>query len=91
VAHPFGGHPTLSRFVEFAKEQGCEAKLYYRTAKSGRAYQVLRIDNPDGCWVIVANPDFTEHLPPSSVAYLERRLNIKTHFASTPETSSDGE
>jgi hypothetical protein len=90
MAYPFGGHPTLHRFVEAAEAQGCSASIYSRTASSGQAYNVLRIDNPvSGCGVLIVNPDFSEHLSPSTVTYYQRRLGIKTSFAAQPGSPSD--
>jgi len=76
MAHPFGGHPTLARFVEFAQGHGCAAKVYYRTAKSGRAYQVLRINGPgDGCWAIISN---------QNTCLRQRSLTLSAGWTSRP-------
>jgi hypothetical protein len=90
VAHPFGGHPTLERFVEWAKsEAGCTTEIKVRTRQpSGQPYQVLEITNPEGGRVVVVNPEMGEHLAPSTVAYYQRRLAIKSPFAATPEPPS---
>lgn len=89
MAHPFGGHPTLDRFVAFAKEQGCKAELFANTTADGRAYSVLRLENPSGSWVSIVNPELTEYLAPSTVTYYQRRLGIKSHFGAMPEQSTD--
>lgn len=85
MAQSFGGHPTLMRFIEFAKEAGCTAKAYTRVSKGGRSVHVLRIEASTGAYVLVTNPDYLERLTPSNVTYLQRRLGIKTPFSSEPE------
>jgi hypothetical protein len=87
VSHPFGGHPTLERFVEWAKTSaGCKTEIKVRTRQpSGQPYQVLEITNPAGGRVVVVDPEMGEHLAPSTVAYYQRRLAIKSPFAATPE------
>lgn len=90
MAHPFGGHPTLERFVEFATELGCTFEIKVRVRADGSAYRVLEITNTkNGNTVVMANPDMAEYLAPSQVAYFQRRLAIKTPFASTPEAPTE--
>lgn len=90
MAHPFGGHPKLGRFVEWATDHGCAAEIKVRVRRaSGQPYTVLEITNPKGGRVVVAEPDLEEYLAPSEVAYLQRRLGIATPFASTPEMTPE--
>jgi hypothetical protein len=89
MAFPFGGHPKLSGFIEFAQAQGCKIKVYARTSRTGRVHQILHMENPNGGWVVVSDPDFDEHLAPSTVTYYQRRLGIRTPFAAMPEQSSE--
>ena len=84
MSFPFGGHPTLKEFIEFAEGVGCSAKVFARGVK-GKVFQVLEITNQAGGRVVVANPDLAEHLSPSTVTYLQRRLAIRTPFAVRPE------
>jgi hypothetical protein len=77
VAFPFGGHPTLARFLEWATENGCTAEIKNRShAQTGRPYTALEITRPGGGRAVVPNPDFNEHLAPSMVTYLQRRLGF---------------
>lgn len=89
MSAPFGGHPTLGRFVEFAVGLGCAAELKVRTRDDASAYEVLEITSKTGCTVAVPNPDMNERLAPSQVAYFQRRLAIKTPFAATPEQPTE--
>jgi hypothetical protein len=85
MSFPFGGHPTLGRFVETAQEQGCTATLKTRARPDGRPYQTLVIENSHGGFVVIAEPDMDERLVPSTVSYYQRRLGISTAFAAEPD------
>lgn len=85
MAHNFGGHPTLMRFIEFSQSVGCSASAYTRVSRSGKASHILKIENSNGGQVLIEDPDYTERLTPSFITYLQRRLGIKTPFASEPE------
>jgi hypothetical protein len=86
VAVPFGGHPTLERFVEWAVSLGCKASIKVRRhSQTGRPYEVLEIVGPGGGSVAVTQPDPTEFLAPSQVAYLQRRIGLRSPFPATPE------
>lgn len=85
MSFPFGGHPTLSRFIEAAQEQGCTVTSKTRARPDGRAYSVLVIDNPQGGFVVIAEPDVNERLSPSTMSHYQRRLGINTDFAAMPE------
>lgn len=86
MAFPFGGHPPLQRFLEWAEEAGCTVEIKIRNhAQSGRPYESLEITGPTGGNVVLVNPDHGEHLAPSMVSYLQRRLGVKSPFPETPE------
>jgi hypothetical protein len=86
VAVPFGGHPTLEQFLEWATKNGCKAVRKTRTHSiHRRTYEVLEITGPDGAQVVIANPDLQEHLAPSEVSYLHRRLGVRSPFPALPE------
>jgi hypothetical protein len=86
MSHPFGGHPKLGRFVEWAQENGCKAEIKVRERNSsGQPYQALEISAPSGATAVIVDPDMEEHLAPSIVAQLQRRLGLKSPFAATPE------
>jgi predicted PhzF superfamily epimerase YddE/YHI9 len=85
MAFPFGGHPTLGQFVEWAIQNNCSAEIKVQHRPTGQAYQVLEIRKSNGGSVAVAEPDLEERLEPSMVTYLQRRLGIKTPFAAQPE------
>jgi hypothetical protein len=86
AAVPFGGHPTLGQFLEWATQNGCTADYKVRGhSVSGQPYKVLEIIGPKGGRVVMAAPDLRERLAPSQVAYMHRRLGLKSSFAATPE------
>ena len=74
MSHPFGGHPTLGRFVEFAKTQGCNSVVEIRQTIAGRTYEALVLTNADGINLTIADPDPAEHLAPTMVSQYQRRL-----------------
>jgi hypothetical protein len=83
---PFGGHPTLEQFLEWARQNGCRAEVKVRAHSiSGQPYEVLEITGPQGGSAVMANPDLQERLAPSQVAHLHRRLGVKSSFAAIPE------
>jgi hypothetical protein len=86
VPVPFGGHPQLRGFIEWAEGVGCTVEIKVRThAVHGRPYKSLEITGPKGGHVAVANPDLDEYLAPSIVAYLQRRIGVRSPFPATPE------
>ncbi len=86
MAFPFGGHPTLERFLEWAKENGCKAQIRTRVhSVTGQPFQSLEITALSGAQVAIVDPDLNEHLAPSQVAYMHRRLGMKSPFPATPE------
>lgn len=90
MSHPFGGHPTLKRLVEWVERNECTWAVSIRNTASGRSYTVLTIRNTKTSGrAIVSNPDFEERLSPSMVSYYQRRLGIKTPFAALPENTQD--
>lgn len=92
MAFPFGGHPTLGRFLEWARDNGCNAEIKLRThSTNGRPYTVLEIVHSGGGRASVVNPDLQEHLVPSMVSYLQRRLGVKSPFPATPEQPDPAE
>lgn len=88
MAVPFGGHPRLRDFVEWAtRHGGCTAQIRTRThSQTGQPYQSLEITTREsGAQVAMVDPDPDEYLAPSEVAYLHRRLGLKSPFPGTPE------
>ncbi len=85
MSAPWGGHPTLDRFVEWAKENGCTVDSKVRTDPTGRAFTSLEMVGPHGGRVAMIVSNMDERLVPSQVAYLQRRLAVKAPFAAMPE------
>lgn len=91
MSYPFGGHPTLKRFIEYAKEHGCDVQVSVRSTCSGRAYEAVVINNPNGGQLTVPNPDYDERLTTSVISNYQRRLALKTPFAAMPEAPEQSE
>jgi hypothetical protein len=60
-------------------------------SRTGQPYQSLEITAPSGAQVAVVDPDLSEHLAPSQVAYMQRRLGLKSPFPATPEHPTRGD
>lgn len=89
MASPFGGHPKLKRFADWLVSVGCKAEVKVRNHSiTGQPYEVLELVSPSGSSVVVADPDMDEHLSPSMVSYLQRRLGVKSPFPGEPEQPS---
>ncbi len=55
-------------------------------SQTGQPYESLEITATEtGAQVAVVDPDPDEYLEPSKVAYLHRRLGLKSPFPGTPE------
>lgn len=90
MAHPFGGHPTLASYIEWARAQGCIARSGIRSDEDGRVHtltQLLRADKK--AWVTVVGLRHDEHLAPTMVGYLDRRLGLTSPFAAMPGPDPD--
>lgn len=80
MSHPFGGHPTLGRYIQWAQQQGCD----FRSGVYGTD-SISRIVAPDGSKsVVIARMPQSEVLSPSTVAYYDRRLGLDSPFSKTP-------
>lgn len=90
MASPFGGHPKLSRLVDWLQSAGCKVEVKVRNHSiTGQPYRALEITSPTGSRAVLVNPNMDEHLSPSMVSYFQRRLGMKTPFPGEPEQSSD--
>jgi hypothetical protein len=92
MAAPFGGHPTLTRLVDWLKSAGCRVEVKVRNhSNTGQPYQSLEITSPAGSRAVLVNPNMDEHLSPSMVSYFQRRLGMKTPFPAEPESTETAE
>lgn len=83
MAHPFGGHPTLARYMWWAKEEhGCKAESGYAQDPDGKTHLVTKISTPQGNAVVVVGVKQSEFLVPTMVGYLDRRLGINSPWFS---------
>jgi hypothetical protein len=82
-AAPFGGHPTLAEYAEWARQQGCIIEQGLNI-KGGRAISVTKIVAPSGKWVIEVGTQHDDYLVPTTVNRLDRRLGLRSPFPSMP-------
>ena len=79
---PFGGHPTLSDYIRYAGQQGCTIQYGYGVQD---IVDIIIITNPaNDKHVIVSGVQQSEHLAPSEVSRLDRRLGLNSPFAKQP-------
>lgn len=81
-AYPFGGHPTLSAYLTWAaQEANCTVQTGYRMPGEGGAVSMTRITAPNGKHVIIVDHAQDEKLVPTFIAYLDRRLGLRSPWA----------
>ena len=101
VAYPLGGHPTLNEFVRWAERQKFLVNDGILPDADGKPDKVIRVEDPaSGRFVFIAVVGEGERLSPTYMAYLERRLGVRTGFAALdgygveaifdPDVSPDG-
>lgn len=83
MAFPFGGHPTLAMYIAWAREKhGCKALSGFAADADGQTHTVTQITTTDGKSVVVVGTKQTEHLAPTMVGYLDRRLGLNSPWFS---------
>lgn len=81
MSFPFGGHPTLIQYCTRARlEFKCSVSLFMAQDDNGAPESITRITSATGKSVEVVGVQESEHLTPSQVAYLDRRLGINSRF-----------
>jgi hypothetical protein len=80
-AFPFGGHPTFAQYLDWAISQGCEVKTGVDTDES---ILLTKIIAPSGRWVVEAGTLPHEHLAPSTIGRLDRRLGLVSPWFGSP-------
>lgn len=71
MSTPFGGHPTLGKYMAWASNEGM-------LCQTGPLSVIIK--NPNGGHVIIPHAKQAEHLAPSTVAYYDRRLGVDSPF-----------
>ncbi len=88
MAHPFGGHPSLAKYLEFARENGFTVRSGYCTDSSGKAHTVTKVFKEGGPSVIVSGLGQDEFLVPTQVGNLDRRLGLNSPFFSVDDSDT---
>jgi hypothetical protein len=80
AAFPFGGHPTIGEYIEWALHEGCTVKDSVISVE-GEPYSVMRIFNPSGKrWVTEIGTQRSDFLVPTTIGRFARRLGLKSPF-----------
>lgn len=83
MSAPFGGHPKFVDYLVWARDtHECRAESGYASDGNGKTHTVTKISHPDGKSVVMVGLSQTEHLVPSTVGYLDRRLGISSPWFS---------
>lgn len=85
AAFPFGGHPTLAQYLEWAVSQGCKLQHGVDTDNS---VGIIKITSPDTSkWVIIAGLLPNDRLTPTDVGRYDRRLGLISPWFGVPLNS----
>lgn len=91
MSHPFGGHPTFGKYLAWARdEHGFHAQTGIAADKNGRSHSVTKVFKQGGQSVVVTDVSQNEHLVPTMVSHLDRRLGIVSPWFSTDAPDLDG-
>jgi hypothetical protein len=77
VAFPFGGHPILAQYINWVRDSGGSAESGISNV-GGRIYSLTKVTAANGNIVVVVDQKQTEHLVPTMVGYLDRRLGVSS-------------
>ena len=92
MAHPFGGHPKLSMYLDWLRSQGFEYQSGYSAGESGKDIDTeaeinltIRVTNREGKPLLhIFDVSLDEYLTPSQVGNFDRRLGVNSPFAKVP-------
>lgn len=91
MAFPFGGHPTFGQYLIWALDaHGFTARTGIGSDVTGKPHSITRIFKEGGPSAIVPGIKQEEHLTPSVVGYLDRRLGIKSPWFSIDDDQPEG-
>lgn len=82
MSMPFGGHPTLAQYLQWAKSVGCTVKYGVGYADDGRPSRMVLVDAPNQRWLVIVEMDDAEYLVPTTIARFDRRLGLSSPFFS---------
>jgi len=74
----------LGDYLRWAQSVGCTVQASYGRTADGEMVLVTRIEAPDGKWVVEVGTEQHEFLAPTTVSRFDRRLGLKSPFASLP-------
>lgn len=85
MAGPFGGHPTLKRYLEWLRSQGFHYKTGYVELED-RTISLVAVQDAEGNDIYnIGDMPMDEHLAPSLVAYFDGIFGVVSPFAKPPK------
>jgi hypothetical protein len=85
AAYPFQRHPTFREYLESAIRAGCTVTTGVGQNDDGRPVSVTITQANNGKKATEVDTQLDEFLVPTTVARLDRRLGIRSPFATTPD------
>lgn len=75
----------MGAYIMWAVGEGCKVQSGVASDSNGRPHTLTKIEAPSGKHVIVVGVSQTEHLVPTMVSYLNRRLGLKSPWFALPD------
>ena len=84
MAGPFGGHPTLQRYLDWLREQGFHYKTGYVELYE-ITFSLVTVQDAKGDDVYnIGDVAMDEYLTPSQVSYYDSIFGVSSPFPKTP-------
>ena len=90
MSFPFSEQPRLNEYLRNAEKLGCTVRSGVTTDPDGRPCSAIYVLAPNGKHVVIVDMLESERLAPATVAYYDRRLDMKSVYPS-PEIPQSGE
>lgn len=84
MAGPFGGHPTLHKYLDWLHQQGFQYKTGY-VELADRTVHLVTVQDADGKDVFnIGDVPMNERLAPAQVSYYDSIFGMDSPFPKTP-------
>ncbi|MFD0916885.1 hypothetical protein ACFQ14_10750 [Pseudahrensia aquimaris] len=88
MSAPFGGHPKLGTYLEWARnEHNFRVQTGFAPDGTGKAHTVTKVYKDGGPSAFIVGTAQDEYLVPTMVNYLDRRLEITSPFFSIDDSN----
>jgi hypothetical protein len=80
MSFPFGGHPTLEEYLNWARSVGCTMTDGLWTDAYLVPHKTITVDAPTGGWVSLIDPNLKEILLAGQIGNYDRRLKLTSPY-----------